>query len=76
MDSSPSISIFLSCGTPHDEAQSTFLCALEAHLESHGCMPQTVGRSKFTGRQPVEASRDCIARVEVQSSLPSNGPVS
>jgi hypothetical protein len=54
------ICIFLSCGTPDTPAQEAFLCALEAHLRSHGCEPQTVGRSKFSGRQPVQAARDLI----------------
>ena len=52
--------IFLSCGTPDNEAQEAFLAAVEAYLETHDCEPQTVGRSKFTGRQPVQAARDLI----------------
>jgi hypothetical protein len=62
MESFTSISIFLSCGTPHNKAQEDFISAIEAHLESHGCNPQTIGRSKFSARQPAEASRDLIAR--------------
>jgi hypothetical protein len=52
--------VFLSCGTPHTEAQEAFLAAVEAHLRSHGCVPQTVGRSVFSVRQPVQASRELI----------------
>jgi hypothetical protein len=58
---STSLPVFLSCGTPHTEVQESFLSAVEAYLKSHGCEPQTVGRSKFSARQPVEASRDLIA---------------
>jgi hypothetical protein len=53
--------IFLSCGTPHNQAQEDFIAAVEAHLESHSCTPETVGRSKYSARQPVEASRDLIS---------------
>jgi hypothetical protein len=53
--------VFVSCATPHQQAQEEFLSAVEAHLESHGCTPITVGRSKHTVRQPVEAARNCIA---------------
>ena len=52
--------IFLSCGTPHTAAQEDFIAAIEAHLKSHGCTPQTVGRSVQSLRQPVEAARDLI----------------
>jgi hypothetical protein len=52
--------IFLSCGTPDTVAQEEFIAAVEACLKSHGCEPQTVGRSKFSSRQPVQASRDLI----------------
>lgn len=52
--------IFLSCGTPHDKSQEDFIAAVEAHLASHNCTPQTVGRSIYSARQPVEAARDLI----------------
>jgi hypothetical protein len=52
--------IFLSCGTPHDKSQEDFIAAVEAHLASHNCKPQTVGRSVYSARQPVEAARDLI----------------
>jgi hypothetical protein len=52
--------IFLSCGTPHDKLQEEFIAAVEAHLASHSCKPQTVGRSVYSARQPVEAARDLI----------------
>ena len=58
---SASIPIFLSCGAPFNKEQEDFISAVESHLQSHGCEPQTVGRSKFSSRQPVEASRDLIA---------------
>jgi hypothetical protein len=53
-------SIFLSCGTPDTPAQEAFLAAVEEYLRIHGCEPKTVGRSVFSGRQPVQAARDCI----------------
>ncbi len=53
-------SIFLSCGSPDTPAQEAFLAAVEEYLRSHDCEPQTVGRSVFSGRQPVQAARDCI----------------
>lgn len=53
-------SIFLSCGSPDTPAQEQFLAAIEAKLHAHNCEPQTVGRSKFSGRQPVQAARDLI----------------
>ncbi len=52
--------VFLSCGTPDMQAQEDFISAIEDQLKSHNCIPQTVGRSSFSGRQPVEASRDLI----------------
>jgi hypothetical protein len=60
MSQSP-YNIFLSCGTPHTKAQEDFLSAIESHLRSHDCIPQTVGRSVFSVRQPVQSSRDLIA---------------
>jgi hypothetical protein len=60
MTQTPQLLIFLSCGTPHDKSQEDFIAAVEAHLESHSCTPQTVGRSVYSARQPVEASRDLI----------------
>jgi len=59
MNDSP-ISIFVSCGTPDTQIQESFIQAIETLLRSHGCEPQTVGRSKFSGRQPVQAARDLI----------------
>jgi hypothetical protein len=56
--------IFVSCGTPFNEAQEEFLAAVESHLKSHNCEPQTVGRSKFSARQPVQAARDLIAECD------------
>jgi hypothetical protein len=56
-----SLPVFVSCGTPHLKAQEKFISAVEAHLKSHGCTPITVGRSKYSVRQPAEAVRDCIA---------------
>jgi hypothetical protein len=56
--------IFVSCGTPFNDAQDAFLTAVEAHLKSHNCEPQTVGRSKFSARQPVQAARDLIAECD------------
>jgi hypothetical protein len=56
--------IFLSCGTPDNQAQESFISAVEAHLKSHKCEPQTVGRSKYSGRQPVQAARDLIAECD------------
>ncbi len=52
--------IFLSVGTPDSGAQEEFISAVEAHLKSHNCVPQTVGRSKHSLRQPVQAARDTI----------------
>jgi hypothetical protein len=54
------LSIFLSCGSADTPAQELFIKAIEDHLKSHGCEPSTVGRSQFTGRQPVEFARDLI----------------
>ena len=56
-----SLAVFVSCGTPYRIAEEEFILAVEAHLKSHGCTPITVGRSKYSVRQPVEAARDCIA---------------
>jgi hypothetical protein len=56
--------VFLSCGTPHTQAQEDFISAMEAQLKSHDCIPQTVGRSSYSGRQPVEASRDLIGKCD------------
>jgi hypothetical protein len=60
MNPTPQLLIFLSCGAPHDKSQEDFIAAVEAHLESHNCTPQTVGRSVYSARQPVEASRELI----------------
>lgn len=60
MTPTPQLLIFLSCGAPHNKSQEDFIAAVEAHLESHNCTPQTVGRSVYSARQPVEASRDLI----------------
>lgn len=57
-------SIFLSCGTPDTQVHESFIAAVETHLRSHYCEPQTVGRSKFSGRQPVQAARDLIGTCE------------
>ena len=56
-----SLAVFVSCGTPYSKTQEKFISAVEAHLKSRGCTPVTVGRSKYSVRQPVEAARDCIA---------------
>lgn len=53
-------SIFLSCGTPSTKEQEEFISAVEAHLKLHGCVPQTVGRSNYSLRQPIQAARDII----------------
>lgn len=55
------LSIFLSCGSPHTAQQEEFISAVEAHLKSHGCIPQTVGRTNHSLRQPVQAARNLIA---------------
>ena len=60
MNQPSQLRIFVSCGSPYTDAQEQFLAAVEAYLESHGCTPQTVGRSIYSARQPVEASRDLI----------------
>ena len=56
------LSIFLSCGSPHTAQQEEFISAVEAHLKSHGCVPQTVGRTNHSLRQPVQAARNLIAQ--------------
>jgi hypothetical protein len=61
MPQETSLAVFVSCGTPYQKAQEDFISAVEAHLKSHGCTPITVGRSRYSVRQPVEAARDCIA---------------
>jgi hypothetical protein len=61
MSQETSLAIFVSCGTPYQQTQEKFIDAVEAHLRSHGCTPITVGRSKYSVRQPAEAARDCIA---------------
>jgi hypothetical protein len=45
MDASSPISVFLSCGTPHNDAQERFVWAVEAHLRSHGSVHYTVDRN-------------------------------
>jgi hypothetical protein len=52
--------IFLSCGSPDNEAQEDFVSLIEDHLRLNNCEPQTVGRSKYSARQPVQAARDLI----------------
>lgn len=52
--------VFLSCGTPYTAQQEEFIAAVEAHLKSHRCLPQTVGRSNYSVRQPAQAIRDLI----------------
>ena len=59
-----SYAVFVSCGTPHTPDSEEFLSAIEAQLKSHGCIPQTVGRSSFSVRQPAEASRDLIGKCD------------
>lgn len=61
MDTSSPVSVFVSCGTPHNDAQERFISAVEAHLRSHGCMHYTVDRNVFRSRQPAETARDVIA---------------
>jgi len=56
--------VFVSCGTPHTQAAEDFISAIEAQLKSHGCIPQTVGRSSFSVRQPAQASRDLIGKCD------------
>jgi hypothetical protein len=56
----PAHQIFLSVGNPDTSAQEQFISAIEDYLRSHNCEPQTVGRSKYSGRQPVQAARDTI----------------
>lgn len=56
--------IFVSCGTPYNDTQETFLAAVEAQLKLYNCEPQTVGRSKFSTRQPVQTARDLIAECD------------
>lgn len=56
--------IFVSCGTPYNDTQEAFLAAVEAQLKLYNCEPQTVGRSKFSARQPVQTARDLIAECD------------
>jgi len=60
----PAHQIFLSVGNPDTDAQEQFVAAIEAYLVSHNCEPQTVGRSKYSGRQPVQAARDTIGECD------------
>jgi hypothetical protein len=64
MADSESYAVFVSCGAPHTPDSEEFLSAIEAQLKSHGCVPQTVGRSSFSVRQPAEASRDLIGKCD------------
>jgi hypothetical protein len=57
-------SVFLSRGAAYTQEQEDFISAVEAHLKSHGCTPQTVGRSAFSIRQPVQAARDLIGNCD------------
>jgi hypothetical protein len=54
------LAVFVSCGSADTQAQESFITAVEEQLRSHGCEPSTVGRSRFTGRQPVEFARNLI----------------
>jgi hypothetical protein len=54
--------IFVSCGRTSTPTQEQFVLCIEAHLRSHGCQPQTVGRNVYSIRQPVEAARELIAK--------------
>ena len=56
--------VFMSCGTPHTQELEDFISAIEAQLKSHSCITQTVGRSSFSIRQPVQASRDLIGKCD------------
>jgi hypothetical protein len=60
MNTSTPLPIFLSCGATYNSLQETFVTSIEAHLRSHGCTPQTAGRSAYSARQPVEAARALI----------------
>lgn len=56
--------VFVSCGTTYTPEQEQFVVCIEAHLRSHGCQPQTVGRNVYSVRQPVEAARELIAKCD------------
>jgi hypothetical protein len=58
------LSVFVSCGSTYTPAQEKFVRAVESHLKSHGCQPQTVGRNVYSIRQPAEAVRDVIAKCD------------
>lgn len=56
--------IFLSCSRPYTQEQESFISAVEMHLHNQGCETYTVGRSKFSVRQPVRYARDLIAKCD------------
>jgi hypothetical protein len=56
--------VFMSCGTPHTQVLEDFVSAIEAQLKSHACIPETVGRSSYSLRQPVQAARDLIGKCD------------
>ena len=64
MNEKPRYKVFLSCGTPYTSDQDAFISAIEDYLHNHDCETQTVGRSNFSVRQPVQFARNLIAECD------------
>jgi hypothetical protein len=61
--------IFLSVGKTSTPQQEAFVRRIEAHLQAHGLVPRTVGRSAFSSGQPLklvsELMTECFGTVIV-----------
>lgn len=52
--------VFLSVGSTFNDQQEQFIIALEKFMESQGLIPQTVGRTYFSSKQPLKAVKDLM----------------
>ncbi len=59
--------VFLSVGSTANEKQEKFVQAMEQFLKDNGLMPQTVGRTYFSSKQPLvaidELMQECVGSV-------------
>lgn len=52
---STNLKVFLSVGRTSNDRQETFVKKMEEYLQANGLMPQTVGRTYFSSKQPLLA---------------------
>ena len=59
--------VFLSVGSTANDMQEDFVRLMERYLEENGLIPQTVGRSYFSSKQPLaaidELMQECVGTV-------------